>query len=54
MSSRDWPYLIAPAFSWARFHWRSAVSDSTGADGPSVFNQRLKSRFIPYLNATEH
>src|SRR5262245_65975658 len=53
MSSRDWPYLIAPAFACAWFHSRSPVSVFAGADGPSDFSQMLKSRFMPYLKLTE-
>ncbi len=53
MSRRDCPNLIAPAFACAVFHCRSSVSVFTGAEGPSVFSQRLKSRFIPYLKFTE-
>ena len=45
--------MIAPAFWWATFHWRSSVSVFTGAFGPSVASHALKSRFIPYLNTIE-
>ena len=48
-----WPYLMAPARWWVMFHSRSAVSVLTGALSPSDLSQRLKSRFIPYLNAIE-
>src|SRR5919204_5389524 len=53
MSRFDCPYLMAPAFVWVMFHWRSSVSVLTGADGPSVASHLLKSRFIPYFRITE-
>src|SRR5262245_15831466 len=53
MSKFDCPYLIEPARWCLRFHSRSSVSDLTGADGPSVASQWLKSRFIPYLRTIE-
>src|SRR2546426_799765 len=53
MSRFDWPNRIAPPLVCAMFHCRSSVSVFTGADGPSVASHLLKSRFIPYLSATE-
>src|SRR5258705_8122358 len=53
MSRFDWPYLIDPPFLCASFHSRNSVSDFTGASGPSVASQALKSRFIPYLSTLE-
>src|ERR1041385_1670431 len=44
---------MAPAVVWVMFHWRSSVSDFTGADGPRVASHALKSRFIPYFRTTE-
>ena len=35
------------------FHCRSSESDLTGALSPNEASQLLKSRFIPYLKATE-
>ena len=53
MSKRDCPYLAAPASAWSRFHWRSSVSVVTGASGPRLSSQALKSRLAPYLKFTE-
>ncbi len=53
MSSRAWPYLMAPARWWATFHRRNSASVFTGAAAPSEASHALKSRFMPYLNTTE-
>ena len=54
MSRRDCWYRIAPATACARFQFRNSVRVFTGADGPRLASHALKSRFIPYLNATVH
>src|SRR5215470_15794756 len=53
MSSCDWRYLSAPRAWWRQLKFLSSVRLLTGALGPSVLNQALKSRFMPYLNTTE-
>src|SRR5262245_41528717 len=47
------PYLSAPAVACARLHWRSSVSDFTGAVGPRLASHLLTSRFMTYLKTTE-